>query len=62
MVTTREIDKLIKADKSVQVYFPEYRETAILHIIRRDRWNVYTDNGGKFDRSDMELIIEENTF
>lgn len=61
-MSPREADRIIKAGKKVAVEvkpglpFGGERFTAV--FVRRDRWNIYTDEGAVFDRGDLILFRE----
>ena len=55
-MTPRQADQLIKSGKPVTVHNATYGETFTITIVRRDRYNVYTDTGGVFDRVELQVI------
>lgn len=55
-MNTREADKIIKAGKPVTVHNPVYAETFTVKFVRRDRYNLYSENGGKFDRAELKIV------
>jgi hypothetical protein len=59
-MTPRQADKLIKDGKPVTVRNTFYDETFTAVFVRRDRWNVYTEDGC-YDRGELELVSEETT-
>ena len=54
-MTTREADRIIRAGQPVTVHNPFYGETFTAVFVRRDRYNIYTEEGGKFDRKELQL-------
>lgn len=54
-MTTNQADKLIKSGKPVTLYNKVYDETFTVTLVRRDRYNVYGDEGQVFNRPDLEL-------
>ena len=57
-MTPRKADQIIKKGKPVTVHNAIYNETFTRLFIRRDRRNIYSSDGGVFDRSDLEVIKE----
>jgi len=56
-MTTRDADNAIKSGAPVRVCWPKYGpDQADIIIVRRDRWNLYTADGQKFDRGEVQLI------
>ena len=54
-MTPKEADKIIKLGDSVAVYSKHFGESFIKIFIKRDRWNIYSADGGVYDRADLEL-------
>ena len=57
-MTPRQADSIIKKGKAVTVHGKHFNETFTALFIRRDRWSIYTDSGGVFDRGDLEIVKE----
>ena len=55
-MTAREADRTIASGQPVRVVWPLYHESGIITIARRDRYNIYTADGGVYDRADTELV------
>lgn len=54
-MTTRQADKLID-NKSRVILRSQSGEQFTAVLVSRDRWNVRTQDGGLFDRKDLEVI------
>ena len=54
-ITPRQADKIIKDGQPVKLR-SIYGETFEAIFTSRDRWHMYTADGGKYDRTDMEVI------
>ncbi len=58
-MSPREADKIIKAGEKVAVQIkpglPFGGEPFTALFVRRDRWNIYTNEGCVFDRGDLVL-------
>ena len=61
-MTPRQADRVIRAGVPVRVWFPRYGETGELLFVRRDRWNIYSADGGSFDRGDCKLSAGETLY
>ncbi len=55
-MTPRQADAIIKKGKPVTVYGRNFNETFVATFIRRDRYSIYTNTGGVFDRGDLDII------
>ena len=55
-MTPRQADQLIKNGKPVRVHNATYGETFTILLVKRDRYNVYTDTGGVFDRAELQVV------
>ena len=54
-----EADRIIKAGNPVTVHNPFFGETMTdVVFVRRDRFNIYTEDGGKFDRGELRIVKE----
>lgn len=57
MITPRQADKLIKSGKPIRVLGRLDGDQAYeLTFVGRDRWHVYTQDGGKYDRTDLTVM------
>ena len=56
-MTTREADKIIVRNQLTTVHSKHFDETFAKLFIKRDRWNIYTQDGGIYDRNDLEIIF-----
>ena len=54
-MTPREADQIIKSGIAVTVHNRFYDETFIATFVRRDRHAIYADDGGVFDRAELEI-------
>lgn len=55
-MTTREADQIIKRGKSTTVYNKIFDETFTTIFISRDRYNLYSADGGVYDRSELVIV------
>lgn len=55
-MTTTQADKIIKAGQPVKVRGPLDPRGFVAVFVRRDRWNIYSADGGTFDRGDLVLV------
>ncbi len=56
-MTPREADKIIKAGRVVTVSnIRRPNEKFSRFFVKRDRWNIYSADGGVFDRGELELV------
>lgn len=58
-MTTKQADKLIADRKLITVKSKYYDEQFTVVFNRRTRFNIYTVDGGCFDRKDLELVKED---
>lgn len=58
IMTTSQADKIIKTGAPVTVHNNTYNETFTCLFVSRTRWNIVSDNGGVFDRGDLEVVEE----
>jgi len=56
-MTTKQADRAIKSGEPIAVEWPDFRSHATIVIVRRDRHNIYTADGGKYDRADTVISI-----
>ena len=54
-MTPREADRIIKAAQPVKVSSRLEPEGFTALFVRRDRWNIYSADGGVFDRGELTL-------
>ena len=57
-MTPRQADKIIKEGKPVKVYNRVYLETFEAVFVKRGRYLIESEQGGLYDRADLELIAE----
>ncbi len=58
-MTPRQADKIIKEGKKVTVMSTQFTELLPDKLfVRRDRWNIYSEDGGVYDRGDLEIITQ----
>lgn len=55
-MTTKQADRIIKAGNVVAVRDKQFGTCFTALFIRRDRYNIYTQDGGIFDRASLELV------
>jgi hypothetical protein len=55
-MTTKQADKIIKTQTAVTVRNSHFGETFTATFIRRDRYNLYSADGGVFDRGELEIV------
>jgi len=55
-MTTREADKIIKKGEPVTVHNAFYNETFSARFVRRDRYRLYSDDGGIYERNELEIV------
>ncbi len=55
-MNTRQADKVIKANSPVTVKHNPSNERFVIHIVKRDRYLLYTADGGVFDRDELTVI------
>lgn len=60
-MSPRQADAIIKAGKPVTVHNAGFGETFTAIFVKRDRWNIYSSDGGKFDRGELEIVSQEDT-
>ena len=58
-MTPKQADKAIETGKEITVHNPHYNETFTKLFIRRDRWNIYSADGGTFDRGDLNIVTQQ---
>ena len=56
VLTTKRADQLVKSGKPVTLFNEFYNETFTIVLVKRDRFNVYSAEGGKFDRKELQEI------
>ena len=57
-MSPREADKIIKAGKPVRCMDTFFKQEMTLLFVARDRWNIFTDTGGVYDRGELEVLPE----
>jgi hypothetical protein len=55
-MTPKQADGLIKSGKPVTVFNIVYKESLTITITGRNRWDIYTSDGGVMDRGDLEIL------
>ena len=55
-MTPRQADRIIKKGEPVTFYEPFEGRTFTRVFVRRDRWNIYTEQGEKLDRGELTLV------
>ena len=55
-MTIKQADRVIKSGELIMVRWPKFDSEGIIRIVRRDRYDIYTDTGAIFDRGDTEFI------
>jgi len=55
-MTPREADKIIKAGQPVTVRNTVWNEQFTVVFVGRDRWNMFTDQGGVMDRGELVVV------
>jgi hypothetical protein len=55
-MTTREADKIIKNKRFVLIRNLRYGEEFVALFTRRDRHNIYSRTGGKYDRGELDVV------
>jgi len=61
-MTPRQADKLIAGKTPVTLHNTHFNETfGPVIIIGRDRWNVFTTDGGTYDRGELEVVAPAAT-
>ena len=55
-MTTREADKIIKQAKPVTVHNSHWDETFTATFVKRDRYLIYSEDGGVFERDELEVV------
>lgn len=55
-MTTREADKIIKNQQPTTVYNSFYKETFTKVFVRRDKFKLYSADGGVFERKELEIV------
>jgi len=55
-MTPAKADKIIREGKPVTVHNARYDETFTKTFVKRDRYSLYSDDGGVFERSDLEIV------
>lgn len=58
MITPSQADRLIK-DQSVITIVDKYGDRDTVKFIRRNGRTVYTEDGGAFDRTDIDIFIDQ---
>jgi hypothetical protein len=54
-MTPREADRIIKSGKPTTV-ITRFKDTFTAVFTKRDRWCIETADGGKFERSDLDIV------
>jgi len=54
-MTTRQADKIISDGKPVTVHNSTYNETFTATFTHRDRYNIYSSDGGQYDRQELHI-------
>lgn len=54
-MTSKQADKLIRSGEKVTVVNSFYNEEITTVFISQDRHNVYSIDGGKFDRAELTI-------
>lgn len=57
-MTPAQADRILKAGKPVRVIGRLDPQGFVAVFVRRDRWNLYTADGGIFDRGDLQISKE----
>ena len=60
-MSPKQADKIIKAGKPTTVHDTFRNETFTKTFISRDRWDIFSSDGGVFDRGELD-VIEFATF
>lgn len=55
-MSPREADRIIRSGQPVTVRNEHYDETFTAEFVRRDRWNLYTADGGIYDRTELQVV------
>jgi len=55
-MTPKQADKIIAEGKTITVRSKFYGEEFSARFIKRDRLSIESEDGGRFDRSDLEII------
>jgi hypothetical protein len=58
-MTPRQADKIISLAKPVRVRNDRWQEEFTATFVRRDRRNIYSADGGAFDRSELRIVNTE---
>ena len=61
-MTPKQADQIIKNNKPVTVHNPVYNETFTALFVKRDRFSIYTNTGGVFERGDLVKIAADLVF
>ena len=56
-MTPKQADKIILQAKPVTVHNARWDETFTTTFIRRDRYSIYSVDGGVFDRGELEVKV-----
>lgn len=59
-MSPKQADQLIRAGQPVTLTNTHFNETFTVVLVRRDRWNVYTDTGATLDRGELEVTQPAN--
>jgi len=57
-MTPRQADAIIRSKKPVTVHNPLYNETFTTVFVKRDRYLIYSEGDGVFERGDLKLLPE----
>lgn len=55
-MSIRQADKIILANVPVTVRNTVYGETFTRTFTRRDRYSIYSNDGGVYDRAELEIL------
>lgn len=60
-MTPKQADKLIKLGQPVTVRNETFNETFTATFVSRDRHTISTEDGGLFERDELEVVPETTT-
>lgn len=55
MITPRIADRLIRNGRPVTVTNERYRETFTTTFVKRDKYSIYSADGGVYDRKELTI-------
>ena len=55
-MTTKQADKLIKSGEQVTLHNARFNETFTVVLVSRDRHTVTSQDGGRFERDELEVV------